>query len=1577
MPQILSQDFSYHYLVDPTPNDPLTQPDYLDPANDKTVYRVTGYSYNSVQNDLNRLFPSGVPNNWAEKYFHWWMERKQGDITEIDPYFYEAVDRGQWNGDWSIGSPYRLTVVKIDVDEEVRWLKKTEFEQEVKEKGFYSLAGFELHSWDEILEIAATFPTPLGKIRLGPSFAVTEEKIVLYRRGEGKKTCRISDSPNGPLKSADLPQGEMRFWFEADRAERVKLPGSAGWLALDYEKGAVIKAYFNLQSHRAAVENGMYLLAFDGVSVSLRPELILDLLKEQYGVVFLPELVSFVAAVVGSTKDTYRLPVKGVVLFGGRPHLELDLSAHPWIGDIFPFPLFIDLSLASDCGLPLPEGLPGDVIGNSSFRLQSDLNSYLLLKTAEEMMKTVREEGAGNGLISSLLPSSYSGEVKFRSINGGYLLDSPHPILGEQARIDDGAFRIDFNSQGAYSVEGHLPVRFLRNAGDEEGRTLSAELDFRVKTDETGQLGGWMEAHSDELPILLGGAFDSAEANISFSDVSFNPKAGGPEDLLARMVNEFEVQLIRNDKSSVFVQGGGVYTHEDSQIYVSGDGNILSLLGLPVNENDVSVSWNGMPGVKGKNFEFSGFSFPLMDGLEFAIEDVIGTYQKNSDRTVMDVKGVFRFTAMGPFMADESVFYEGKIVWNPKKQTITMVDLDVPLADLALNFRQGEEKFPFIFSGRLTGQLRIDLRKGVVTGPFALNGDLYYLEDARESGIAVLPLWLQIDGPFEAHIPFNGVIYNPAERGDLKTAADVIQKNRHSSRVQAIEGITFQVNSFSRDKKNGSISADLMIDLESVGLVSPATDSPGAMDDPPAVDGEKPVQDPPEPLIIRSRRETLDPLDIYLDAYGLDREKAEMMLTMLRNSEEAVFSLTGFRINRTGSPFLKVPDDAVPQIDVRVVEGRVQRFHLYFSKPIGIPPLVRGVYFDGGSGKFRLDLINNGDGRRPPDFYRLGRGDPDIGKMLFRLLPLSTEVVDGLSAQTGLDPASVTDDASVWLEFFLLTLVALEEHSIDKMGETARNENPVGLDHAKVVIDSMRLKPGTTLSMYGTQFEIGCDHNALKDGGVNHGDNLLSGTIDLGKGIFRLRMDNLDKLHIFVPGNEGSAPLMDLMLRDGKIGEIEMKREEGETVLRIADMDFARSGLTGKPFEENLDLRVISNFRMNEMAIRQSAENDQTVITTDFSADVQSGHLHFKKGKRRADFEMEPSSLHVKSSIRFDDVIRTASGEYPYTNFPFMPSDKSALPMIDTVLTASEFDITSKELAYSQVRLAPGIVFGRSVTRDAHIVLKSGYGGEGDLLNLTGNFDWRMNQPFPVPLARIQLIPRLVPVLEFESMSLSGPGQLKFDDERVYFGKVKEDEEVPEALKGRKLLVNYSGTLSVEHVPIADQPSFVTRLSGRFEGTHEYREGMFSIEESGEGFPLHVREMTAEDMVINIHDLNGIIYTESPSPAGVSAWSFVDGSGVFSAVEAHLEEAGRADFTGMQLQLYDAGPHRNFVIMEGNLKVRDKVTTFEDLNLEAELYDELNKSSMKGIKIKSRSPVAWLWSEPPSEPPTGYPLFAI
>ncbi|MBI2339654.1 MAG: hypothetical protein HYU99_04720 [Deltaproteobacteria bacterium] len=1031
MSREISQEPSYQFLVDPTPDNPFSKSDYLDAANNDSVYLRNDYPFEWVEDDLTALFPDKLPKDWAEKYFHWWMEQRRMEVIDVDPSFYEAVNREQWNGDWALRSPYRVNAVRVTLGKTTAWLKKREFEEIVRVEGFYPLGGLAVNSWDEILEIAATAPALLDKISLGPPHSITQEKIDLYLKQMERELSRVADPPEGFLRSASLPQGEMQLKVRTQRAERVKLSAGGGWVALDYEAGATVQGYFNLQAGRAAVPDGTYLFSFKGVSISLRPEQIVDLIQKRDGAGFSPllsKISSVVKAVVGDTKDYYRLPAVGIIVSGGRPQLEIDLASHPLIRKTLNLPpdkdshilLHIDLSLAGDFGAP---GFAGDWVGDPSVRFQSDLNSDLLLKMAEEIMQSVQQSGGGGGLFASILPSSYSGEIKLRSVNGGYVLDLPHPLLGEEAKVAGGALKLDFDSRGITSAEGRLPVYFLRNAGDEEGRTASATVDFRVADDETGRYRGWLEVHSDELPAFIGGASGSAEANVFFSDLELNRGATGLNDLIGRMVNEFEVRMTQNGSESVLVQGGGIYTHEDTQVYLSGDGNVLSLPGVSVDRNPVAVSWNGVPGVPGKNFELSGFSFELMEGVRFEIEDVVGSYAKNSDETIANVKGVFQFTADGPFVAERRVIYEGEIVWNPKQQTFTIADLDIPLPDLALAFRQGDEKFPFVFSGELTGTIQADLRRSSVTGPFALSGDLFYDADIRESGMLILPQWLRVKGPFLAGASYRGVVYRPGERHQLKEAGEVVQNSGNTNRVRSIKGVEFQVNSLRRDK-GGAVLADLQINLDGIHLLSEEMIPPYSAKvefEAETADGKN-GEDSPSGLVVRSRPFGLNDEDTHLDRYGLDNEKAEMMRDIIHNSEEANFSLTGFKIKNTGSPFFYVPHNAVPRIDVRVRNGLIDRFHLYFSQPVGIPPVIRGVYFDKWAGKFRLDWLNHGDGER-----RIVNGnEPEITKMLFGLIPLPEEEIDRLASRAALDPDFVTDDASVWLEFFISTLVALD-----------------------------------------------------------------------------------------------------------------------------------------------------------------------------------------------------------------------------------------------------------------------------------------------------------------------------------------------------------------------------------------------------------------------------------------------------------------------------------------------------------------------------------------------------------------------
>ncbi|MBI2340679.1 MAG: hypothetical protein HYU99_10025, partial [Deltaproteobacteria bacterium] len=573
--------------------------------------------------------------------------------------------------------------------------------------------------------------------------------------------------------------------------------------------------------------------------------------------------------------------------------------------------------------------------------------------------------------------------------------------------------------------------------------------------------------------------------------------------------------------------------------------------------------------------------------------------------------------------------------------------------------------------------------------------------------------------------------------------------------------------------------------------------------------------------------------------------------------------------------------------------------------------------------------------------------------------------------RAALDPDFVTDDASVWLEFFISTLVALDRDAFRRR-EKPKEGYPVEMDRAKLFIDSLRLKPGTALSLYETEFEVACDHASEADEGAHEGDNLISGVVDIGSGVLRMKMDSVDRLHIVMPGENGDN-LVDLMLRDGSIGEIEMRKDNGASILKISDMNFARANLDGKLFKDKVKLQVISNLRMNEMEIREGGvdDADQTVVFADFNAELEKGYIRFQKGERKAHFDMGPSPIHVKSLFKFDEVVRdqpSAGGKKDSH-----PGHQPRRQTVDTVLASTEFDITSDRLAFSRVNLSPGIVFDRAVTHNAHIVLKNGPGGEGEELNLTGRFDWEMGQSFTVPLAEVRLIPRLTPELTFDSMTVKGPGQLLFEDERVFFGTIREGEKIPMALKEGTLRVGYAGALSMRHVPLPSMPEYVTDLKGRFQGSTEYRTGRFFLDENGVILPLHVEEMSADVVFIRFFDLNGKVYVESPSPEGVSGWSFVNGKGQFSAVSARIKEAGWAQYEGAQLQLYDQGPHRNSVMMQGNLEVRNKVFVFDNLDLEADLYDEVNDVWMRGIKIKSQSsPLATLFALPPTALATGY-----
>lgn len=1546
MTHAIGQDLSYHYLVDPTPEDEFTESDYLHPANAETIYRVTEYPYGEIEKDLKEVFPDGLSHEWAERYFEWWMDEKKDSVIDDDPNFYLPIDANQWEGDWDVGRDYKISSVTLIFGRHRQKLTRTEFSKEVNANGFYQLGSLSVSSWDEVLEIVATYPRPSNKVQFGTYAVITEEKLRLYQEQLEKKEPVDLSPPSGFLHGAELPESEIYFLFQADRPARVPLPFGDGSFELEYEKLGTIRAHIDFSSSSLQVENGSTLVSFEGVYLTLSPEEVVDLLKGTFRFTDSELWDPIFFDVAAQLKSYYRVAVQGVVVMGGRPYLALDFSVNPILRHFVPSPVFVEMSLPVDSDDVDSRGIAESVLGDPSFRLQSDFNSALLIQAAADMMSHAQTGQGGSSFVSQLLPPSYSGSVWIRSLEGHYILPTPHPLLGEEADVIDGRVRIDFDSLGNTQIEGNLPLLFLRDPEDPLGPQSSASIDFRVKTDDSESYRGWSEAKSHELPNVMAGLFEGASVNFFFSDVVLDRNATEISQLVTKMISLFELELIQNDRKLLLIQGGSIFTQQDSQFYVASEGDVLD-------EKDVALSINGTSGDPLKHFEISGLSFELVDGFQFEVTDIFGSYEKSPEEVVVHVQANFNFKAEGLFTAEKRVIYNGEILINLQTQTVSLKDISIPLPDMMMSLSQGDELLPFLFSGRLDGPLTFDLKKEEIIGPFVLTGDLTYLKDGSESGIPLFPSWVEIVNPFSAHTSFNGVVYRPGDASRMREVAMLIEGGEKTNTVESIKGITFQVNKLWRERSSGEIYADLLIDARSVSLAYNEVqngESPVLMEEEkPVDDTEAEITDHRKEWVVRSEPVGLDDWDLHLEDYGLDRERATMMLEMMRNAKEAHFVIDGLELNVPPSRLLwmgpapiYVPKDSVPIVDVRIVDGNVESFHLYFTKPLGFPPLIRGLYFDKAEGKFRIDFMNKGDAKRPVESYRVSSSEPTINQALFKMLPLPEETRLKLLAQSDLNPHFLQDDGTRWLTFLFLSLVAIEKQKFRSAQTTKKKRSRIHSEGTVINISSIQLKPGTHLQMAGVHYEFNCPHDTEDPNHDCAENNVISGSISVSEGTARFSMDKVAQLRMWVPTKNGDSSVLNLDLREGAIREIILGQEEGASVMTIRGMMFDKSTFRGSAFEENLDLRVISNLRVNEMELRkESGINDLITLTADFDVDLEEGDLHYREGKREAHFEMDRSQIHVQTSIQFEEIVRVDPDE---ERDLFNPLSTRSRPITETVLKGGEFVITSDELSYKRVSFTPGIEFGPSKTRDARIVLRTEEGDE--YLHHEGNLDWNLSRPFRVPLAQVRLIPGLSPDVNFTSMRVSGDGFFTFKDGKLSFGELNGEAYEP-------FLVTYEGGASLAHVANPARPEGTTEMSTAFSGSSELRQGVFFLEEEREGFPLHIEEILISNVHVDLHELNGTVYRESPSPKGLSAFSFRDGTGFFAMDEVHLMEGRRTELTGLEVEMLDSSERGNSIHVEGDLEVLPDRMRFDRIKFNGTLYDEINETELEGIEFET------------------------
>ncbi len=937
------------------------------------------------------------------------------------------------------------------------------------------------------------------------------------------------------------------------------------------------------------------------------------------------------------------------------------------------------------------------------------------------------------------------------------------------------------------------------------------------------------------------------------------------------------------------------------------------------------------------------------------IQRLIGRYQiqldpKKGESTLIEGGAVYVNNEDDHFFASAGKVnpdFDFLVSWKEEDEKRFFVDLTQK--PVVLEIPGAPHNPPLIFVGEWRGGFWLDPEKKEALGPFQLKGRLKYKNDSVQ-GPVVIPPWLKMGSSFSAHLPFQGIIYDPKNPIGFSFPSPSAQDQEKGGRFSSLDEVTLTINQLRLDPQTGKIWGDLVLSADQARFDFGDDPSPFLTQPPENISVSLIGGQDETPEILWTEEQNLDDWNIFLDQYHLDRSRAHLLLSLLKDTREASLTVDGFQFNlprsrmiHAGPLVLHIPKNSEPVLDLHILEGRIARFHFYFTKPLEFPPgipFVRGFYFDSRSGVFRLDLINNfGDRKRPPEFYRVSPTDPSMTQALFKLLPLPSPVVDHLMREAKLDPLYLQNNADRWLHFLLLTLMAIEEEKlVQNLNQNSKKQKPLPIswNEATLHLQSVQFKLGTHFSFGGVDFELG-DPNSQ-----------IAGRISLEDKRGDLTLVNIGKLRLSVPGREEGEEPLDILLQDATEGRIIMAQEGRSTVLRIENAVFDHASVKGSPLGGNLDLDLATNLELKFFEVRKGTEENegQTLVTAEFDFHVQRGELVYQQGTKRAKLELEDSQMTASVRMILEERVIPGPPEpnlfLHLTPLGALADSVKSQPLLATVFKEGEWTLISPDLKVNQAQFSPGIGFDRSHVRNARVFLKRE--GKERSMKLAGDFDWRMSKSSEIPLAKALLLPRLSPYMNFDQVAIQGPVVLEFTRDQVTIERGAPYE--------KPVIVSYAGTMAFQHQPDPGLEGMTTAVISHFSGSHHFERGIFSIgNEEGEN-NFHVREFLSSQMTIGLDRLTGQIYAVSPFQPELSSFSFSEGEGNLLFDSIHLKEGTWTKIDGLQLAVADRGKHHNHFSMEGDITVLPGVLQIDQLKLAGDLYDEAHDLRLRSFVIE-------------------------
>jgi len=1393
---------SPQYLVDPTPDDFFSNEDYLDPINENTIFRRSGYTSDQVLIDLEKLYHSThLSPQRAQEYAWWWFH------TPIVGVPYENIHREDGAYSWDLGR------------EDIEKIPKT-----------------------------VSYPTH----------------------------CKPVSIPK-ELGAFDLSEGQVRADIKIEHESHGLLPGTKGWLQVDYAAGSSVNFFGEIKNGRISLPHGSIVAEMKGIDVFFSR----DDLVESFGKWARMKPVIYWLALLYALPDSlFRLPVKRLLSSSGNLVLEVDTSNHPLLKHIKKTFL-----------IPLDQHVPSELLPHDGNEWKVWLGH--LMENSE----------SSSSDIPSVLPRHYEGDIQVRSLTGSY---SRWPSRLDAVDVDHAEARIHFDSSGDVSISSHAPVRTSAYSFSTDPISpLEISADFFAQ----GNI-------FDENPLLKGGLAIEVEAE-------------DPARLPGPLKGKSHFQLEGDFAAALDDQG---YLGE----FLGNSDSLPEPLTLSVDGN-----WDEPE----LNLYSDPIEIPVAPGLVLHIDPLRSNVHWNDDEVVVDSNMFLTAVSSGSLAAAVRIPFDGNIIYNRNNNTLHIDHFSSRLKNCPLLWQEEEKSIRLSFNGTLEGEADYNLNTQEISGPLELKGSLDVLQD--ENNTLSLPYWLEADSRFQVEFPYKGILYRQSlppqpqksllmEQGEQVTARP--DESGSGASIRHLDDITLKVNQL-KYNNDGSIWGDVLLKIGKV-VSQPSFE----YFETPRMEIESTESVKQEAPLLSTEEQVLDDWDLYLEPYGLDRETAKALLQTIRSSREISGTVDGFNFNLPKSRMitaggfpLHVPKGCKPILDIRVVDGKIARFHFYFTKPLELVPcipFIRGIYFDGGA--FRLDLVNGPqDARRSPEFFKPAKMDPKVTQSLLALMPLPPEIIDRLMSESKLDPDYLENNADQWMKLMLLTMVAMGEQELrsaatvpSRSNKTARS--PIGWSKAKMHLTSLQFKPGGGFQFGGVQFDFGCNHKENSD--PRRTNNIITGEVDLENSSAVFRMSEIGQLHAYIPGNNNSP--LDVQLMDGDDGLITLASDGDKTILRLQNTHFDKARMTLSPASGNASLDMASDFHLNDLSITKvGGEGDSTTeISLNYDTHVENGTLVYRESNglsKQAELTISDSNLHGEASALLGEMLEPDSSNNMLVGGS-VPRKKPA--DIQTRLLQGEWTITSPDLHLSQALFTPNITFEHSHIYGARLGLKNDAGKSS--LHLAGTFDWKLANNYEVPLAKVKLVPGLEPQVTLDSVHLTGQGKIDFADHEL---SIVSSTKNP-------LKVSSTGTTGVKW----NDSSVTTRFSGDVVNLNS----LLLLDKNDKGFAIRLKRLVTGLVSAKLDGFRADLklpITEEPLQ-----FTFKEGSGTLDADGIFLEEGKATSISRAHIDLHDSQGRRNSLVGSADVFVKPGHLKVANADLLIHAQDE-DGNQFPGIHISGEN----------------------